>query len=67
MSKEEELARQRAKAERAFMQDQKNRHVLEDEQQRVAETAAKTAKLREQRLAKEAAELKASGKPREPK
>src|SRR5215469_956908 len=62
MSEEEELARRRAKAERSFLQDRKDHDVLEGEHQRVAKTAAKTAKLREQRLAKEAAELNGAPK-----
>jgi hypothetical protein len=50
-------------ARRAFLQEervqQSERRVI-DEENRQATNAAKTAKLREQRLAKEAAELEAA-------
>jgi len=59
-SKREELARQTQRAEQAFTKDERDRQILDQERGRHDRMVAKTAKLREQRLAKEAAEREAA-------
>ena len=66
-SKKQELARQTRKAEQAFTKDERDRKILDEERGRHDRMIAKTAKLREQRLAKEAAEREAAPSKPEPK
>ena len=63
-SRKERLAGQVRAAERAFRQDERDRSVMGEEANRVASDLAKTARLRELRLAREAAELEARAKPK---
>jgi hypothetical protein len=61
-TKQDELAR---RARQAFLKEERHHQVeqqIVDEAKRQADTAAKTAKLREQRLAKEAAERDVASK-----
>lgn len=61
-SKREELARQKQRAEQASAKDERDRQILDQERGRHDRIVAKTAKLREQRLAKEAAEREVAQK-----
>ena len=66
-TRQQELAR---KARNAFLKDERERQIdqrIADEAKRQADTAAKTARLRELRLAKEAAERAAAPQSRQPK
>ena len=66
-TRQQELAR---KARNAFLKDERERQIdqrIADEAKRQADTAAKTARLRELRLAKEAAERAAAPQSRRPK
>jgi hypothetical protein len=62
-SKEQQLVR---KARQAFLKDERDRQIeqrIAGEAKRLADSAAKTAKLRELRLAKEATERAAASTP----
>ena len=61
------LAAQVRAAEKAFRKDERDRAVMDEEAKRVASDLAKTARLREQRLAKEAGEREAGSQPRKGK
>jgi len=64
VTKQEELAR---RARQAFLKEERDHQVeqrIADEAKRQADTATKTARLRELRLAKEAAEREAKAKPK---
>jgi hypothetical protein len=66
-TRQQELAR---KARNAFLKDERERQIdqrIADEAKRQADTAAKTTRLRELRLAKEAAERAAAPQSRQPK
>jgi hypothetical protein len=66
-SKEEALARA---ARKVFLRDEHDRQIeqrIADEAKRQADTAAKTAKLRALRLAKEATERASATKPKQRK
>ena len=62
-SKKEERARPKRQDEQAATKEERDRQILGEEDSRRAADTAKTAKLRELRLAKEAAEREAAPKP----
>jgi hypothetical protein len=55
-SKKEQLARQKKHAERAFVREERDQTILDAERGRHDKMLAKTAKLRDLRMAKEAGE-----------
>lgn len=64
MTKAESEAIARRRAEKAFADQKRGDDILAGEDDRRVAAAAKTARLREQRLAKEAAERKPAAKPK---